>query len=60
MLNQLRYLVLTAPEPIRIRFKDRYKAGLVNEAASLPWHRLHLRDCPTFALEPAPQTRDRP
>ena len=37
-LNQLRHLVLTAPEPIRIRFKDRYKAGLVSEAASMrPW-----------------------
>jgi transposase len=34
-LNQLRQLVLTAPEPIRIRFKDRYKAGLVTEAANM-------------------------
>lgn len=34
-LNQLRHLVLTAPEPIRVRFKDRYKAGLVSEAASM-------------------------
>jgi transposase len=34
-LNQLRHLVLTAPEPIRIRFKDRYKAGLVTEAANM-------------------------
>lgn len=34
-LNQLRDLVLTAPEPIRIRFKDRYKAGLVTEAAKM-------------------------
>ncbi len=34
-LNQLRHLVLTAPEPIRVRFKDRYKAGLVSEAAKM-------------------------
>ncbi len=34
-LNQLRHLVLTAPEEIRIRFKDRYKAGLVSEAARM-------------------------
>jgi transposase len=34
-LNQLRHLVLTAPEPIRVRFKDRYKAGLVTEAANM-------------------------
>ncbi len=34
-LNQLRDLVLTAPEPIRIRFKDRYKAGLVTAAANM-------------------------
>jgi transposase len=34
-LNQLRHLVLTAPEPIRVRFKDRYKAGLVSEAANM-------------------------
>ncbi len=34
-LNQLRYPVLTAPEPVRIRFKDRYKAGLVTEAAAM-------------------------
>ncbi len=32
-LNQLRHLVFTAPEPIRARFKDRYKTGLVTEAA---------------------------
>ena len=30
-LNQLRHLVFTAPEPIRVRFKDRYKTGLVSE-----------------------------
>jgi len=34
-LNQLRHLVFTAPEPIRIRFKDRYKTGLVTEAANM-------------------------
>ena len=34
-LKQLRHLVLTAPEPIRIRFKDRYKTGLVTEAANM-------------------------
>jgi hypothetical protein len=26
-LNQLRQLVFTAPEPIRVRFKDRYQRG---------------------------------
>lgn len=34
-LNQLRHLVFTAPEPIRARFKDRYKTGLVTEVAKL-------------------------
>ena len=34
-LNQLRHLVFTAPEEIRIRFKDRYKTGLVTEAANM-------------------------
>ena len=34
-LNQLRHLAFTAPEPIRVRFKDRYKTGLVSEAAKL-------------------------
>ena len=34
-LNQLRHLVFTAPEPIRVRFKDRYKRGLVTEAAKV-------------------------
>ena len=34
-LNQLRHLVFTAPEPIRVRFKDRYKTGLVSEAANM-------------------------
>jgi transposase len=37
-LNQLRHLVFTAPEPIRVRFKDRYKAGLVTEAANMRPH----------------------
>ena len=34
-LNQLRHLVFTSPEPIRVRFKDRYKTGLVTEAANM-------------------------
>ena len=34
-LNQLRHLVFTAPEEIRTRFKDRYKTGLVTEAANM-------------------------
>jgi transposase len=34
-LNQLRHLVFTAPEPIRARFKDRYKTGLVTDVAKL-------------------------
>ncbi len=34
-LNQLRHLVFCAPEPIRSRFKDRYKTGLITEAAAL-------------------------
>lgn len=34
-LNQLRHLVFCAPEPIRVRFKDRPKKGLVTEAASM-------------------------
>ena len=34
-LNQLRHLVFCAPEPIRVRFKDRPKTGLVNEAAAM-------------------------
>ncbi len=34
-LNQLRHLVFTAPEPIQTRFKDRYKTGLVTEAAKI-------------------------
>lgn len=34
-LNQLRHLVFTAPEEIRVRYKDRYKTGLVSEAANM-------------------------
>ncbi len=34
-LNQLRHVVFCAPEPIRARFKDRYKTGLVSEAAKM-------------------------
>jgi transposase len=34
-LNQLRHLVFCAPEPIRVRFKDRYKTGLVTEDAGM-------------------------
>ena len=34
-LNQLRHLVFCAPEPIRVRFKDRYKTGLITEAANM-------------------------
>ena len=34
-LNQLRHLVFTAPEEIRVRFKDRPKTGLITEAANM-------------------------
>jgi transposase len=34
-LNQLRHLVFTGPESIRSRFKDRYKTGLITEAAAM-------------------------
>ena len=34
-LNQLRHLVFTGPETIRVRFKDRYKTSLVTEVAKL-------------------------
>jgi len=34
-LNQLRHLVFTGPESIRSRFKDRYKTGLISEAAGM-------------------------
>ncbi len=38
-LNQLRHLVFTAPEEIRVRFKGRYKTGLVTEAANMRPHK---------------------
>jgi len=34
-LNQLRQVVICAPDEIRVRFKDRYKTGLVTEAARM-------------------------
>ena len=34
-LNQLRQIVFTGPDEVRVRFKDRYKTGLVTEAASM-------------------------
>ena len=34
-LNQLRQVVICAPDEIRARFKDRYKTGLVTEAAAM-------------------------
>jgi len=34
-LNQLRQIVYCAPDEIRVRFKDRYKTGLVSEAAAM-------------------------
>jgi transposase len=34
-LNQLRHLVFTGPETIRVRFKDRPKTGLVTEVAKM-------------------------
>ena len=34
-LNQLRHLIFTAPEPIRCRFKDRPKTGLISDVAKL-------------------------
>ena len=34
-LNQLRHLVFCASESIRVRFKNRYKTGLVSEAANM-------------------------
>lgn len=34
-LTQLRHVVFCAPETIRARFKDRYKTGLVKEAAAM-------------------------
>jgi transposase len=37
-LNQLRQVVITGPDEVRARFKDRYKTGLVTEAAAM-WPR---------------------
>ena len=34
-LNQLRQIVFTGPEEVRVRFKDRYKTGLVSEVAAM-------------------------
>jgi transposase len=34
-LNQLRQIVFTGPDEVRARFKDRYKTGLVSEAAAM-------------------------
>ena len=34
-LNQLRQIVITGPDEVRVRFKDRYKTGLVTEAAAM-------------------------
>jgi transposase len=34
-LNQLRHLVFTGPEQVRVRFKDRPKTGLITEVAKL-------------------------
>ena len=34
-LNQVRQIVFTAPDEVRARFKDRYKTGLVSEAAAM-------------------------
>ena len=34
-LNQLRQVVICAPDQVRVRFKDRYKTGLVTEAARM-------------------------
>jgi transposase len=34
-LNQLRQVVICGPDEIRARFKDRYKTGLVTEAAAM-------------------------
>ena len=34
-LNQLRQVVITGPDEIRVRFKDRYKTGLITEAAAM-------------------------
>ena len=34
-LNQLRQIVFTGPDEVRVRFKDRYKTGLVSEVAAM-------------------------
>ena len=34
-LNQLRQIVFSGPDEVRVRFKDRYKTGLVTEAAAM-------------------------
>jgi len=34
-LNQLRQVVICGPDEVRVRFKDRYKTGLVSEAAAM-------------------------
>jgi transposase len=34
-LNQVRQIVITGPDEVRTRFKDRYKTGLVSEAAAM-------------------------
>ena len=34
-LNPLRQIVFTGPDEVRVRFKDRYKTGLVTEAAAM-------------------------
>ena len=34
-LNQLRQIVITGPDEVRVRFKDRYKTGLVSEVAAM-------------------------
>ncbi len=44
-LNQLRQLVICAPDEIRARFKDRYKTGLVSEAARCGPVRVPTRSC---------------
>jgi transposase len=44
-LNQLRHLVFTGPEEVRVRFKDRPKTGLVSEVAKLRPVRVQARSC---------------
>jgi transposase len=38
-LNQLRQVVITGPDEVRARFKERYKTGLVSEAAAMRPHK---------------------